>query len=119
MVPDKTLEEKYQVGEGVISLSVAVGNAQFGGIDVRFAGESQPLARQDNMLRVDLGKGADIVNRDVVVRTVATDINPFTNKMIVTNVLTGGVQNQVFAMEKEVGEKGDVVYFKAVFHLVG
>ncbi len=118
MEADKVLEAEYKVGPEMNSLSVVVGNAQFGAIDVRFTGATQPLARQDNTLQVNLGRGEEIAGRTLVVRTLAADVNPFTNKMIVTHVLSGGPNNQVFPIEHEVGQEGDVAYVKAIFHLV-
>ena len=118
MQPDRSLEERYQVGSGEVSISVVIGNAQFGVIDVRFAGESQPLARQSNTVLVPLGPGDGLVGRDLVVRTLATDVNPFTNRLIVTHVLSGGPENEIFPMQHEVSEDGEVVYFRALFHFV-
>lgn len=109
------LEEDYEVTEGPVDLSVTVGNAQFGLIDARFRGDASPLARQPNVLTLDLGPGGGLVGRTLVVRTVVSDVNPTTNRMIVTHVLSGGPENQVFAMRGEVAESNDFLLFRAEF----
>lgn len=118
MKPDKTLERDYPVDQGDVSISVVVGDAQFGTIDVRFDGDSEPLGRQDNLLRVSLGRGVALIGKDLIVRTLISDVNPFTNNVIVTHVLSGGHQNLVESIPGQAAASGDVLYFRSVFHLV-
>ena len=113
------MQEEYRVLEGPVGLSVVVGNAQFGLIDVRFQGDQAPLDRRSNVVTLDLGKGSDLLGRTLMVRTVVSDVNPSTNRMIVTHVLSGGPENRVFTMHGQVQQENDFLLFRAEFTFTG
>lgn len=115
----QVIQEKYRVMDGPIGLAVVVGNAQFGLIDVRFQGSSTPLEQKSNSVMLDLGQGGNLVGKTLMVRTVVSDVNPSTNRMIVTHVLSGGPENEVFTMRGEVEQENDFLLFRAEFTFTG
>jgi hypothetical protein len=106
---------EYTVGEGVVSLQVVVGNAQYGTIDARYSGDPKPVARAENLLSVSLGAGTALVGKTLVLRSIVSDVNPFTNKMVITYQLSGGHENRVVTRTGVVEEQGDFLYFRARF----
>jgi hypothetical protein len=119
MMEPQLMQKRYPVMDGPIGLSVVVGNAQFGLIDVRFQGSQTPLDRRSNSVTVDLGQGGDLIGKTLMVRTVVSDVNPSTNRMIVTHVLSGGPENEVFTMRGEVQQENDFLLFRAEFTFTG
>lgn len=115
----QVIQEKYVVVDGPIGLSVVVGNAQFGLIDVRFQGTQTPLERKSNSVMLDLGQGGELIGKTLIVRSIVSDVNPSTNRMIVTHVLSGGPENEVFTMRGEVEQESDFLLFRAEFTFVG
>jgi hypothetical protein len=115
MMQPQVIQEEYRVMDGPIGLSVVVGNAQFGLIDVRFQGSQTPLERRSNSVTLDLGQGEDLIGKTLMVGTVVSDVNPSTNRMIVTHVLSGGPENEVFIMRGEVQQANDFLLFRAEF----
>jgi hypothetical protein len=113
---DVIVAEEYRVKSRNVFLSVTIGEGQFGTSDVLLDGER--LLRASGPLKLLIGKGGDIVNKDLVVRSVINDVNSATNKMSVSYHLTGGAATPPFVAKGKVIEQGDLLIFEATFSLV-
>ena len=112
------LELDYQIVKGVeVFLTVIVGNAQFGVTLAHLDGRK--VAEGPQLITETLGKGESLAGTLLVVRTAVADVNPHTNRAIVSYQLTGGAVNVVEHSQKDAEEDGDIVPFKAVIHFKG
>lgn len=109
--PDKKKKLSYECLEDhSVLLSLMIGNAQYGLSDVRKNGTL--LVRDVRIVEQPLGTGADLAKSTVIVRTIVNDINPSSNKAIVSYMLAGGPQPTAFQLTDEVEAHGEHLYFR-------
>lgn len=65
-----------------VRLTVTVGNAQIGGSVVKI--DDHEVADGRNIRDLDLGPEGSLIGKALTVRTVVTDVNPSTNRLVVT-----------------------------------
>jgi hypothetical protein len=106
-----TLTSPYRVGEGVVHLTITVGEGQLGTSTVILGTEK--IAHGES-IDVDVGRGPEIAGNMLVCTTAVTDILPETNHTSVTYDLTGGPQPRRFVQLEDIDPDGTIVYL-AVF----
>jgi hypothetical protein len=113
---DVIMTEEYRVRNKNVFLSVIIGEGQFGTSDVLLDGER--LLRTSGPLKLLIGKGSDIVDKALLVRSVVNDVSSATNRMSITYHLTGGAAVPPFVAKGKVAEQGDLLIFEATFSFV-
>ena len=109
------LETSYAVGAGDVSLTVIVGNAQFGTHLVKLDG--QQLAIGD-VSELTVPADGGLQGKTLTVKSIVTDINDMTNITNLRYVLTGGADDAQHDLEATVDREGDSAVYRATFHLV-
>ena len=98
-----------------VSISVVIGNGQFGTIRVRLDGNKIAAGRQQ--VTAVLGKGSTVTNKTVDVISVVDDVNPSTNRTVVTYTLAGGAAPQSFQSDLNLANDWGVALHTATFQL--
>jgi hypothetical protein len=107
------LETSYAVGAGDVSLTVIVGNAQFGTHLVKLDGQQLAIGDVNDL---SIGKG--LKGKTLTVKSIVTDINDMTNLTNIRYVLTGGSDDAQHDLEVTVDREGDSAVYRATFNLV-
>lgn len=116
MAADVSVEKEYKVGTGTITLSLIVGEGQFGRSDVRL--DAQRLVRASGSIgNLLVGQAADVRGKTLRIRTIVHDTVAATNRMSVTYKLSGGPQDRTFTSKGEVDHEGGNLVFEAVVAL--
>lgn len=107
----------YKTGnQSPVYLTVTVGDAQVGGSSIVFDG--QEIATGD-ISNQKIGKpGDDIRYKILRCNTTVKDINPDTNKTVVTCSFTGGESGEDFIFDTEVKENGGEVLYSLTFTFI-
>ena len=111
MAVDVSVDRTYAVDTQDVTLSLTIGDGQFGVSDVHLG--SQQLVRASGPITVRVGKGPDIAGQTLVVTSVVNDVNTQTNKMSVSYRLTGGKAADAFVASGTVASQGGVLVFQA------
>lgn len=119
---DVKTHEQYAVRDQNVFFSALVGNAQFGTISATFAdAPDRPLIQPSaqNIVRdLGLGAGSNLAGRSLLVLGVLSDVNPLTDRMVMTYTLTGGVQDGSVLASGTVSQPNDIGVFRARFDFV-
>lgn len=109
------LNTEYRVGSGNLSLTVVIGDAQFGTSILKLDGENIQLGIIDN---VSLGTGSDLIGKVLTIKTIVSDVNDATNHTSVTYSFREGTNEQKYGLEAVVGEEGGSVMYRAAFRFL-
>lgn len=116
MAADVTLEKDYTVKNRNIFLAVTIGEGQFGTSDVFL--DADQLLRASGPIKLLIGKGSEIADKTLLIRSVVNDVNAATNRMSVKYRLTGGAAAGEFVAKGKVTDAGELLVFEATFSLV-
>jgi hypothetical protein len=112
MAKRKSKSFDYPVTDGgLITISVTIGNAQLGGTSVDL--DTIRVGSGPQILKLPIGAGKDLRGKTVVVRTIAWDVNPQTNNMIVSYEIRGGAAPLDDYLKLTVDKEGDAGDFTA------
>jgi len=111
-----TKEKRYEVRNAKVFLSLVVGEGQFGRSDV-FVGAQKVIRTSGSFDELLLGEGQDLIGKDVVIRTLAVDVNAQSNRMHLTYQITGGPSSLEFESKGEVTNQGGTLTFKTTITL--
>lgn len=115
-MPTVTLQ--YHVQAGVdITLDAIIGDGQAGG-HAAFLG-TVPVAQAPQQIHANLGDGADLVGRVLVVSSVAVDIQPVSDHVSVVVQLEGGHPSPLPIVQGADATPGGSVSFLTVVTFVG
>lgn len=109
------VQGEYQVGDGDVTLRIAVGEGQLGTSLVRLDGKELASGSLGMLL---LGPGPALAGRRIRVATTVTDVQRLTNRTSVRYVLSGGPEEAAFDAKAEVEKEGDTVHYTARFDFV-
>lgn len=104
----------YTVGDGEVTLSVAIGDAQIGGSVVIIEGETVGRNQIDDLV---LGNGPDLRGKSVKIKTTVADVNDQSNRTSVTYKFSGGPSPLNTTVTSEVDNDGDSMVFNARFNM--
>jgi hypothetical protein len=110
------INENYSVAAGDVLLDVVVGNGQLGSIGVRLDGAKTGSGTQK--LHVNLGAGAAIRGKKALIIAVVHDVNPMTNRTIVTYSLAGGANPATYTSTFDATKDFGVVIHTATISFV-
>lgn len=111
---DVSIEKTYAVGNRDVFLSLMIGEGQFGTSDVKL-GDKLLVRASGPIGKLMIGKGADLPNKALKIRSVVNDISTQTNRMSVTYQLTGGDASEPVTAEGVCKQEGGLLIFEAVF----
>ena len=109
------VEDEYEVADGPVTLSVLVGDRQYGSSMVFLDDE---LLTNGDIDEIPIGSGPDLKGRSVSVYTVVTDVRNKKTDMSVTWVLSGGEKRLTVEREATTSKGFGSQMFKAVFEFV-
>ena len=92
-----------------VLLTVSIGQAQIGGSGLNWKGNPASLGKGE-IHQLNLGKGADIQGRTLELFTNVVDVNPATNKVLVTYDFSNGQPNPL-TLTDEVDAAGGILSF--------
>ena len=101
-----------QDGEN-ISLTVTIGDGQFGVIKVMV--DSVIIASGQEKLHVSLGDAANLRAKKIKVLSVVNDVNPITNRTVMRWVISGVTATKDFELSHVVKSDWGVVVYDAEF----
>jgi hypothetical protein len=107
-------EGEYAVGEGVVRLTVLVGDRQYGSSMVFLDDE---FLSNGDIDELPIGKGNAVEGKVLTVYTVVTDVRDKKNDMSVTWILTGGEKPLTIEKEGSAAKSFGSQMFKAEFEL--
>jgi hypothetical protein len=110
------LRDDYPVADGEVRLAVSIGEGQTGLVSVFLGGVK--ISRTPAPIDVRVGKGDDVRDKLLEVRTIVNDVNSQTNKMSVTYQLTGGKSDLEQVSRGEAATDNQPLDFLAVFALL-
>jgi hypothetical protein len=113
----KRTEKKCKVkatGDVALSLSLFIGEGQFGRSDVVL--EDQHMVRvTGDIIELRLGPAADLKGKTLLINTLGVDVNSDTNRLRVDYELTGVESNaQFFASDKVDNDNESVLFLTKV-----
>lgn len=108
--------DTYEIGTEDVFLSLNIGEGQFGTSDV-FVEDTSILRASGSIGRLRLGAGIRLTGKDVLIRSVVTDVSTLTNKMSVTYLLSGGKKDKKIAVKSSVSKPGASLVFETTFAL--
>ena len=113
-----TLNTSYNVKDANVSLTIIIGDGQFGSSAVLL--DSEKKTNGHNITNYPLGSGSSLDGKTLRIVTIVSDTNPSTTNMDVTYQFKGGVADQNFSLSYAVASQGDALTFDAsfVFHKV-
>jgi hypothetical protein len=111
----KRVHGEYQVGDGDVTLRIAVGDGQLGTSLVRL--DDRDLA-SGSLGMLLLGPGGALAGRRLRIATTVTDVQRLTNRTSVRYTLSGGPEEARFDAAAEVEHEGDSVHYSARFDFV-
>jgi len=103
------LDETYVVGQGRISLSVMIGNAQIGSSLVKL-GEKE--IGRGNINNLPIGNGSELVGKVLSIKTIVSDVSDKTNLLTVRYALKGGKIDKDYDLREEVAKEGESTIFR-------
>jgi hypothetical protein len=106
---------KYAVAKAQVRLTVLVGDRQYGSSMVFLDGE--PIANGD-VDELPIGRGEDVIGKELLVYTVVTDVRDRKNDISVTWILTGGERPLTVEKEGSASKGFGSQMFRAEFKLV-
>lgn len=116
-MPDRvTTNATYELGDGDVFLSLAIGEGQFGTSDVS-VGSSRILRSSGSIGRLHLGSGPEIKGKKLKVKSVVSDVSTMTDRMSVTYQLTGGSGPKSIVARGKVDKAGASLIFETTFVL--
>jgi hypothetical protein len=118
MAADVTLARKYKVGTRTVSLSLIIGEGQFGTSDV-FIDDERILRASGSFGKLRLGGGAELAGKTILVRTIVNDTVAQTNRMTLTYRLTGGSPPRRIRGPGQGQQRRRALLFEATFALHG
>jgi hypothetical protein len=111
----KKTAQRYAVRDRDVSLSLFVGNGQFGRTDVLLDGESILDRVTGDINNLVLGPGIDLQGRTLAINTLAVDVNTDTNRLGITYELKGGKRAIEFESKDVVpSEFGSILFVTTV-----
>ena len=112
--PDVELEQTYAVGGKDVRLSITIGEGQLGMSSVSL-GTQLLVKASDTIGGLLLGSGSDLIDEELRVDTVVTDVSSLTNRMSVTYRLEGGKARKAWLAKGKVTSAFDTLFFRATF----
>lgn len=111
-----TLTATYAVGTAAsIRISAVIGDGQLGDSAVWV---DTTLLTTGDINHFDVGSAAQLRGHALKFRSIASDLNPMTNRTSVTYFLSGGTTDDEYTLTKQVVNDGDSVVYEATFQLV-
>ena len=107
------IDVEYQVESGDVCLTVSTGDGKEGGDFARLDGKLIEIKNGQ------VGSGKDLIDKELIVKTVVRDTQAQTNWTSVTWTLTGGTQQLHKTCSKEVANAGAAEVYRARFKFVG
>jgi hypothetical protein len=111
----KKTDDGYAVATAEVFLSVSIGEGQFGTTDV-FVGGTPILRASGPIGNLRIGAGPMIKGKNLLVRSLVSDVSTKTNKMSVTYRLNGGTTKKSLVVKEDV-EDGKSLLFDTTFAL--
>lgn len=98
----KVVYDLYQVNnsDDPVFLTLTVGHAQDGSTELKLDGQ-QFGETQVNSSRIELGKNKDLVNKELKITSLVTDVQTEIDVVSITVVLSGGVEIATWVMVQE------------------
>ena len=112
MPADISVEKDYKVATGKITVSLVIGEGQFGRSDIRL-GTQRLLRASGSIGDLLVGKGPDVQGKNLRIRTIVHDTVAATNRMSVKYKLSGGSRDLEFTSKDEVEKEGGNLVFEA------
>lgn len=112
MVKSVELNTSYEVSDGPITLSIAIGNGQIGSSVVKLDGVELGIGDIDDFA---VGLGSDLAGKTLTTKSVVTDTNDKTNQTTIRYVLEGGPTPRTIDQQAKVTEEGASVIYRATF----
>jgi hypothetical protein len=100
-----------------VFITVIVGNQQIGGSILQYKGEPEPFEK-GRIKEVELGKGAKLTGKELLIETNVLDSNTATNKIVVRHVFKNDKGNEIakFEYEDEVVTHRDILSLKTQYN---
>lgn len=105
----------YDVGAGDVTLSVIIGNKQFGTSAVSLQGQTIVTGDVNNLL---IPANGGLTGKDLFIKSVVTDVNDMSNITSIRYMLAGGVTPKQFDLSATVEQEGDSVVYRTTIHFV-
>jgi hypothetical protein len=99
----------YPVSDGIVSLSIAIGEGQLGQSRVSLEGRELKIGA---IKRLPIGSGRDLLGLTLTVKSVITDISDKTDRTSITYRMWGGLLDLEFAQQATVDREGDSVIYR-------
>jgi hypothetical protein len=112
-----TKEADYRVRQADVFLSLAIGEGQNGSTEV-FLGTTKLLSVFGDIGGLRIGKGSDVANKKLIVRSIINDVMSNTNRMSITYTLSGGAANKEVVSSGEVAQNGSPLRFRTTINLL-
>ena len=117
MAADVKLAKEYEVRARDVSMSLTIGEGQFGTSDVLLDGKR--IARASGSIgNLRIGTGTELVGKDLLVRSIVNDVSRNTNRMSVKYSFVGGSIRQEFIAKGSVADEGELLVFEGTFSFV-
>jgi hypothetical protein len=115
-IPGDTLAATYAVGTAAsIRISAVIGDGQLGDSAVWL---DTSLLTTGDVNHFDIGSAEQLRGHQLKFRSIASDLNPQTNRTSVSYFLAGGTTDDDYTLTKQVANDGDSVVYEATFQLV-
>jgi len=109
------LNTDFHVGEGNLTLTIVIGDKQFGTSTVKLDGQILLMGDVQDFL---IGPGPDLIGKTLFVKTMVSDQNDATNRTSVTYTFHDGANEQKYGLDATVGEDGASITYRATFRFV-
>ena len=113
MVGEVNLEFAYAVADAPVFLTVVIGDGQIGGSAVKLG--DTLIGKPGAIKNRRIGNGPDLLERELSIKTLVSDINDLTNWTSVTYKLTGGPPQTPVTARFRVANNGDGVLYRTTF----
>lgn len=115
VVNDQIFEGTYRVSNDPVILTTIIGEAQIGGSAVFL---DSVLLTHGQIEQLQLGSGALLRNRQLLVQTIVSDVNPQTNRTAVTTRLVGGPESAQVTQIVDAAQAGGIVAYRTIIDFV-
>ncbi|MBL7127987.1 MAG: hypothetical protein ISS16_03280 [Ignavibacteria bacterium] len=107
------MHTEYKVKEdtSTVRLSISIGYGQAAQTRLMFGTDQFGEILNNSFNDVEIGSNIDLKGKSLSIFIVAHDINPSTNKMVVSGKIEGGVSLLIIPPDIQVVSNGGVAYF--------
>ncbi len=112
-----SITKVYQVKNSTrrVKLTIKVGHGQNAVSSIFLGGVELQSGLRDGVEKLDLGSGADLINKNLHCTTTVTDVRAETNRTSVSYKLTGGVKSFQNTYSEAVTHEGETLSYMATF----